>query len=54
MADILSAIFLILAIYTSFSQYHFFITSISLLKSTGAGTNLSTSNLSALLFKLLK
>ena len=32
----------------------FFTTSLSLLKSTGAGTNLSTSNLSPLLFKLLK
>ena len=32
----------------------FFTTSLSLLKSTGTGTNLSTSNLSTLLFKLLK
>ena len=32
----------------------FFATSLSLLKSTGAGTNLSISNLSTLLFKLLK
>ena len=31
-----------------------FTTSLSLLKSTGTSTNLSTSNLSALLFKLLK
>ena len=29
-------------------------TSLSILKSTGTGTNLSTSNLSTLLFKLLK
>ena len=32
----------------------FFTTSLSLLKSTGAVTNLTTSNLSTLLFKLLK
>ena len=32
----------------------FFTTSFSLLKSTGTGTNLSTSNLSTLLFKFLK
>ena len=32
----------------------FFTTSLSLLKSTGTGTNLSTSKLSTLLFKLLK
>ena len=32
----------------------FFTTSVSLLKSTGAATNLSTSNLSTSLFKLLK
>ena len=32
----------------------FFTTSLSLLKSTGAVTNLRTSNLSTLLFKLLK
>ena len=32
----------------------FFTTSLSLLKSTGTGTNLSTSNLSTLLSKLLK
>ena len=32
----------------------FFTTSLSLLKSTGKSTNLSTSNLSTLLFKLLK
>ena len=32
----------------------FFTTSLSLLKSTGTGTNLSTSNLPTLLFKLLK
>ena len=32
----------------------FFTTSLSLLKSTGTGTNLSTPKLSTLLFKLLK
>ena len=32
----------------------FFTTSLSLLKSTGTGTNLSKSNLSTLLFKLFK
>ena len=32
----------------------YFATSLSLLKSTGAGTNLSTSNLSTLLSKLFK
>ena len=32
----------------------FFATSLSLLKSTGAGTNLSISNLSTLLLELLK
>ena len=43
-SGILSSAFFILALYTS----------LSLLISTGAGTNLSTSNLSSLLFKLLK
>ena len=44
----------ILALYTSFLT-KFFTTSLSLFKSTGTGTNLSTSNLSTLLFiKLLK
>ena len=47
--DILSSIFLMLALYTPF-----FTTSLSLLKSTGTGTHLSTSNLSTLLFKLFK
>ena len=40
-------------IYIFFSNM-FFTTSPSLLKSTGTGTNLSTSNLFTLLFKLLK
>ena len=42
-----------LALCTSF-LITFFTTSLNLLKSTGAGINLSTSNLSALLFKLVK
>ena len=46
--------FLILALCTSFLTTSFYTTSISLLKSTGADTNLSTSNLSTLLFKLYK
>ena len=50
----LSSIFLILALYTSFLITPFFTISLSLLKSTGAGTNLSTSNLSSLLLKWLK
>ena len=41
------------ALHTSFLT-SLFTTSLSLLKSTGAGTNLSISNLSTLLFKLLK
>ena len=51
-SDILSSIFLILALYTSFLTTSFFTSSLNLLKSTGAGTNLSSSNLSTLLFKL--
>ena len=46
--------FWILALCTSFLTTSFFITSFSLLKSTGTGTNLSISNLSTLLFELLK
>ena len=53
-SGILSSIFLILALYTSFLTTLFFIKSLSSLKSTGTGTNLSTSNYSNLLFKLLK
>ena len=45
-SGILFSIFLILALYTSFLTTSFFTTSLSLLKSTGTGTNLSTSNLS--------
>ena len=51
---ILSLTFLILELYTSFSTTPFFTASLSLLKSTGTGTNLSTSNLSTLDFKLAK
>ena len=54
MSDILFSIFFILALYTSFLTKSFFITSLSLLKSTRAGTDLSVCNLSTLLFKLLK
>ena len=40
--------------YTIFLTTSFFTRSLNLLKSTGTGTNLSTSNLSTLLFKLAK
>ena len=53
-SGILSSIFFSLALYTSFLTTSFFTTSLSLLKSTGAGSNLSISNLSTLLFELLK
>ena len=43
---ILSSILLILALYTSFLATSFFTAFLSLLKSTGTGTNLSKSNLS--------
>ena len=46
MLGILSSIFLILALHASFLTTSFFTTSLSLLKSTGTGTNLSTSDLS--------
>ena len=45
---------MILAFHATFLTALFFTTSISLLKSIGTGTNLSTSNLVTLLFKLLK
>ena len=51
---ILSSIFLILALYTSFLTRSVFTKSFSLLKSTATGTNLSTSYLSTLFFKLLE
>ena len=53
-SDVLSSIFLIIAFYTSFLTTSFFITSLSLFKSTEIGTNLSTSKLSRLLYKLFK
>ena len=53
-SGILSSIFLILALYTSFLTTSVFNVSLSLLKSTGTGANLSKSNLCILLFKLLK
>ena len=40
--------------YTVFLTTSFFTTSLSLLKSTGTGTNLSISNLSTSVFKLTK
>ena len=40
--------------YTAFLTASFFTTSLSLLKSTGIGTNLSISNLSTSAFKLAK
>ena len=43
-----------LKLYASFLTSSLFTASLSLLKSAGTGTNLSTSNLSILLFKLVK
>ena len=51
-SSILASIFLVLPVYTSFSTTSFFTKLLSLLKSTGVGTNLSSSKLSTLLFKL--
>ena len=45
-SGILSSVFFILALYTSFLTTSLFTTPLSLLKSTGTGTILSTSNLS--------
>ena len=53
-SGILSSIFFYLSIIYIFFNDIIFITSLSLLKSTGTGNNLSTSNLSILLFKYLK
>ena len=53
-SGILSSIFLILALYSVFLTTLFFTTVLSLLKSTGAGANLSIPILSTLLFELLK
>ena len=52
-SGILSSIFFVLALYSVFLTISFLTALFSLLKSTGAGTNLSISNLSTLLFKLL-
>ena len=43
-SGILSSIYFLLGLYTSFLTTSFFITSLSLLKSTGTDTNLSTFN----------
>ena len=53
-SSILSSISLILALYTSFLTTSFFTTSLSLLKSTETGLNLSTCDLSTLLSQLFK
>ena len=53
-SGILSAIFLILAIYTYLLTTSCFTTSLSSFKSMGTGTYLSTYNLSTLIFKLFK
>ena len=53
-SGISSSIFLILALNTSFLTTSFFKASLSVLKTTGTGSYLSSSNLSTLLFKLLK
>ena len=53
MAGILSSIFFILALFTSFLTTSFFTASLSLLKSTRTSTNPSTSNLSTLFLNCL-
>ena len=53
-SGILSSIFLILALYSVFLTTSFFTTLLSLLKSTGVVSNFTISNLSTLLFELLK
>ena len=53
-SGILSSIHFILALYSVFLTTSFLTTSLNLLKSTGAGNNLSISNLSTLDFKLIK
>ena len=53
-SGILSSMFLILALYSVLLTTSFFTASLSLLKSTGKGANLSLSNISTLLFKLLE
>ena len=53
-SGVLSSICLILALYTYFLTTSFFTTLLSLLKSTGTCTNLSTSNLCTLLFQIVQ
>ena len=53
-SGILSSVFLISALHTLFLTTSVFTKSLSLLKSTGTGTNLSTSSLSTLLSKFLE
>ena len=53
-SGILCSIFFYLSIINIFFNDIIFIISLSLLKSTGTGNNLSTSNLSILLLKFLK
>ena len=53
-SGILSSIFFILALYTSFLTTSFFSASLKLLKSIGVVSNFPMSSLSALLFKLFK
>ena len=50
MSGIFSSIFFVLALYASFLTTSFFATSLNSLKSTGTGNNLSTSNLSTVLY----
>ena len=45
MSNILSSVFLIFALYTTFLTTSYFTASLSLLKSTGTGTDLLTSSL---------
>ena len=54
MSDILSSIFLILALYSAFLTTSVFTRLLSLLKSTGVVSSFPIPNLSTLLFKLLR
>ena len=53
-SGILSSIFFIFALYSVFLMTSFSTTSLNVFKSVGTGANLSISNLSALVFNLLK
>ena len=53
-SDILSSVLFILALCTSFFTHLSSFYILSLLQSTGTGTNLKTSDLSTLIFKLVK